>query len=58
MKLTTTTQCSWTFRVSWRAYGEPHVSTINLAVLPAATRPQRHHRSRFRTVRPTRCETS
>ena len=29
----------WTFRLSWSAYSQHHVSTINLEVLPAGTRP-------------------
>ena len=29
----------WTFRLSWSAHGQPQVSTINLEVLPAGTRP-------------------
>lgn len=29
----------WTFRLSWRANGQPQVSTINLEVLPSGTRP-------------------
>ncbi len=29
----------WTFRLSWFAHSQPQVSTINLEVLPAGTRP-------------------
>jgi hypothetical protein len=29
----------WAFRLSWSAHGQPQVSTINLEVLPAGTRP-------------------
>ena len=29
----------WTFRLSWSAHGQQQVSTINLEVLPAGTRP-------------------
>lgn len=29
----------WTFRLSWSAHGESQISTINLEVLPAGTRP-------------------
>ena len=29
----------WTFRLSWRAHGQQQVSTVNLDVLPAGTRP-------------------
>lgn len=29
----------WTFRLSWSDHGQPQVSTINLEVLPAGTRP-------------------
>jgi hypothetical protein len=29
----------WTFRLSWIAHGQHHVSTINLEVLPAGTMP-------------------
>jgi hypothetical protein len=30
----------WTFRLAWTAHNQPQVSAINLAVLPAGTRPQ------------------
>lgn len=29
----------WTFRLAWSDHSQPHVSTINLEVLPAGTRP-------------------
>ena len=29
----------WTFRLAWRAHNQPQVSTVNLDVLPAGTRP-------------------
>ena len=29
----------WTFRLAWTAHGQQQVSTINLDVLPAGTRP-------------------